>query len=217
MIVVIGSNKGGPGKSTTSINVAVGLALRGKSVCYFDADKQKSGKDWHSYRVENGVKPEITLVAETGNIAASLLEMDAQHDYVIVDVAGRNSHEFVVAGSVADLIIAPHLSSQLDMNTVDELLSQHTAWLGINPEMKLYVYHSRSSNHPVVRKQERAEFLAFMSDYPELPVLKTVGFERKAFRDSIPLGLGVLELPAKKATADAKKDILALLKEVFPE
>ena len=40
MIIVVGCNKGGAGKTTTAINLTVALALKNKDVCLVDADPQ---------------------------------------------------------------------------------------------------------------------------------------------------------------------------------
>ncbi|EPT1453051.1 AAA family ATPase [Escherichia coli] len=214
MIALIGSNKGGPGKSTTAINVAVGLALRGKDVCYLDADAQASGRVWHSFREEAGLTPAITLVQGEGNISRTLRQLDDKYDFVIVDVAGRNSREFITGGTVADLIIAPHLSSQLDLSTLDELQMQLEGWQDINPDLALKIYHTRATTNPLLRANERAEFLAFMSNYPTLPVLDATNSERKVFRDAITEGKGVLEMTGKSAEA-AKDEVTKLIDEVF--
>ncbi|MCT9846775.1 AAA family ATPase [Leclercia adecarboxylata ATCC 23216 = NBRC 102595] len=215
MIICVGSNKGGPGKSTTAINLAVGLALRGHDVCGCDADKQHSFSIWHAFRQEQEVKPEITLVQAEGNISKTLLALDQKFDFVVVDVAGRNSTEFVTAGVVADVIIAPHLASQLDMSTIEELKKQYENWQLLNEDLKLYVYHTRGNTNASVKKKERAEFLEFMSEHPELAVLDAVNYERKPYRDSIPFGLGVLELKGRGAE-DAKEEVIQLMNEVFP-
>ena len=62
MIVTIGSNKGGTGKTTTAINIAVALALTGKDICLVDADFQRSSSKWHQDRQELGEGASITLV-----------------------------------------------------------------------------------------------------------------------------------------------------------
>jgi len=43
MVIIIGSNKGGAGKTTTAITIAIGLAKKGKEVCIIDAVKCQLG------------------------------------------------------------------------------------------------------------------------------------------------------------------------------
>ena len=211
MITIVGSNKGGPGKSTTSVNLAVGLALHGKDVCLLDADPQASASKWDETRKEMGHTPQITVMQKTGNIAQLLQQLDIKFDHVIVDVAGRNSKEFLSAGVVAHNIIAPHLCSQFDLDTLDEISSQLESWKMVNPDLKLFMYQSRAATNPALRESERASFLDFLSDYPDLPALNAIGFERKIYRDVIPQGLSVLEADNK----NAKSEIGLLIREVF--
>ncbi|EGM6703825.1 AAA family ATPase [Salmonella enterica subsp. enterica serovar Nigeria] len=211
MISVIGSNKGGASKSTIAINVAIALALRGKDVAIVDADLQASSTKWHSFREENGVTPSLTLIQKTGNIAQTLRQLDDKFDFVIVDVAGRNSREFITAGAVAHNIVAPHLCSQFDLDTLDTLETQLEAWQDLNPELELYMYQSRASTNPILRGQERADFLGFLNDFPTLKPLEAIQYERKVYRDVIPLGLGVLE----HTNSLAKAEVNALIEEVY--
>lgn len=211
MITVVGSNKGGPGKSTQATNLAVALALRGKDVCLLDADLQPSATGWNATREAAGITPAITVVQKTGNIAPVLRQLDEKYDHVIVDVAGRNSREFITAGAVADIIIAPHLCSQFDLDTLEELERQLESWRDINPSLKLYMYHTRASTNPLLKDTERADFLAFLKDFPTLKPLEAVNYERKIYRDVIPLGKSVMESTNKLAIAE----VTALINEVY--
>lgn len=214
MIIVVGSNKGGASKSTLCINIAVALALRGGDVCYLDADVQHSGAIWHSFREEAQITPSITYIQASGNLAQTLQNLSDKFTHIVVDVPGRNSREFITAGAVADLIIAPHLCSQLDLSTVDELEQQQERWLDLNPNLKVRVYHTRATTNPITRPRERADFLAFMANYPTLQVLESIQSERTPFRTSISEGKGVLEMTGKPAAA-ARAEIEELMKEVF--
>ena len=46
MIILIGSPKGGCGKSTTAVNISAELSTRGHDVVLVDADKQATGANW---------------------------------------------------------------------------------------------------------------------------------------------------------------------------
>ncbi|EBO9898477.1 AAA family ATPase [Salmonella enterica] len=213
-ITVIGSNKGGASKSTTAINVAVGLALRGEDTALLDADKQRSSSKWHQFRLEAGHQPALTVMQASDNIAPLLRDLAGRFKHVIVDVAGRNSRELLTAGGVADIIIAPHLCSQFDLDTLDELERQYDAWKNVNPGLILHMYQTRSNPHASLRKKERADFLRYLEDFPTLKALESINFERQPYRDVIPEGLGILETTGR-ASALARQETIQLIEEVY--
>ena len=162
MIIIVGCNKGGAGKTTIATNLAVGLAAKGNDVCLVDADPQRSAARWHQDREEAGHNPAITLVEKRDNISQTLRTMDEKFDYVIVDVAGRNSREMITGAAVAQVIIAPHQASQLDLDTLAELRQQTVRIRDLNPDLKVFIYHAMASTNPSVKETERREFLEYV-------------------------------------------------------
>nr|WP_228006347.1 ParA family protein [Morganella morganii] len=76
MITVIGGNKGGSGKTTTAINIAVALAKKGKEVCLINADLQRTAAKWHAERETSGIQPTITLIEK---LAICILGLEFIH------------------------------------------------------------------------------------------------------------------------------------------
>lgn len=108
MIVLIGSQKGGVGKSTKAVNIAGYLILKqGKTAIIVDADDQKSIMTWYNDRQNVEGLPHIPVVAASGKIKETLLELDRHYDYVIVDTAGRDSAELRSGLLAADLFLSP--------------------------------------------------------------------------------------------------------------
>jgi chromosome partitioning protein len=211
MISIIGCNKGGAGKTTTAVNVAVGLAMRGHDVVLVDADAQRSASRWYAERENAGHLPVLTLIEKRDNIAQTLKSLDSKYSHVIVDVAGRNSRELITGASVANIIIAPHQCSQLDLDTLGELNEQVTRIRDLNPELKAYVYHSMASTNHVVKDTERREFCEYVEEFSELSLLKSVSFYRKIYKDVISEGRSVLEVD----NLSAKSEVINLIEEVY--
>jgi len=211
MIILIGCNKGGAGKTTTATNIAVGLASTGADICMVDADPQRSAARWHQDREENNITPKLTLVEKLDNISNTLESLRPRFDHVIVDVAGRNSRELITGGAVADLIVAPHQASQLDLDTMGELEFQTSRLRTMNPSLNVLIYQAMASTNPLVRDIERSEFLDYVSELEDFKSLKSIGYFRKAYRDAIPDGRSVLEM----ANQAASNEIRSLIAEVI--
>ncbi|KFX11049.1 AAA family ATPase [Pectobacterium atrosepticum] len=210
MIILVGGNKGGSGKTTTSVNLAVGLALRGEDVCLVNADLQRSAAKWHAEREAEGILPAITLIEKYENLTQTLRALDEKYPFVIVDVAGRNSREFITSGVVAHQLIAPLQCSQPDLDTLVELQQQVEAMRDLNPDLKVYCLQSMATTNPVLRGNERKEFLEYLDEFPTIQAMDTVVCFRKVYRDSISNGIGVLETDNNSAKAEIEQ----LLKEV---
>lgn len=211
MITIIGCNKGGAAKTTTAINLAVGLAMRGEDVCLVDADVQRSASRWYAERENAGLTPAITLIEKRDNISQTLKSLDQKYSHVIVDVAGRNSRELITGGTVAHQIIAPHQCSQLDLDTLVELQQQLESMRDLNPALKAYCYQSMATTNPLLRGNERKEFLDFVAEFEGIIPLQSVACYRKVYRDVMSEGKSVLEAPNEQA----KGEVLALIEEIF--
>ncbi|MBZ6396996.1 MULTISPECIES: AAA family ATPase [Pantoea] len=211
MITIVGCNKGGAAKTTTAVNLAVGLAMRGLDVCLVDADAQRSSARWYATREAAELKPTITLVEKRENLSQTLKSLDQRFDHVIVDVAGRNSRELITGCTVAHQIIAPHQCSQLDLDTLLELEEQLVAIRDLNPDLKAYCYQSMATTNPVIRGTERSEFLGFVQEIEGIIPLESTGCYRKVYRDVIPEGKSVLETENE----NARKEIMGLIEELF--
>ena len=111
MIILLGSQKGGCGKSTIAINIACYLANQGKDIVLVDADPQQSSANWVKDRDETDL-PKVHCVQRYGDIKNTLKDLSQRYEYVVVDVAGHDSKELRTAMLVADLLIIPFRPSQ---------------------------------------------------------------------------------------------------------
>lgn len=209
MIILVGSQKGGVGKSTIATNLSVELAHRGHDVCLVDADSQRSAAKWHADRVEQGIEPVIACVEKLGSIYSTLRDLDSRYDIVIVDVAGKDSKEMRTGMTAADMLIAVARPSQFDLDTFEHLDEVIEQAMDINPSLDVRgLLTQASSNRNVTETEDAGEYLA---DFPRIKPLRTIIRERKAYRDVIPEGLGVVEWK----NGAARAEIRALATEVM--
>ena len=209
MIILLGSQKGGCGKSTLAVNIAGQLAVRGKDVCLVDADRQGSSSEWIEYRDDGSNLKCIHAVSKFGNITDTLKDLNQRYEYVICDVAGRDSKELRYGMLAADIFISPVRPSQPDINTIPNLLDIFEQAKIINVNLKGYLVLNLCPTLPTIKEADQsAEYLSGLDGF----VLANVRIhERKAFRDSFSEGLCVAEWKDIKA----KNEIEWLVNEVL--
>ncbi|WP_298255449.1 AAA family ATPase [uncultured Arthrobacter sp.] len=208
MILLVAHTKGGVGKSTLTINLAVELQRRGADVILVEADPTvHTVSNWARDREENG-HPPIQAVQKTGNLRSSLLDLAARYDYVIVDVPGKDSKEMRTAMTAANVLLMPVVPYQAELDTTESVVATLTEAKDFNPEVKaLAVLNMAPTNTGANDVRDAREYL---SDYPEVAVARTVVHQRKAFRNALSQGLGVVEMRDPKA----KAEIQLLIQEI---
>jgi len=93
MIILLGSYKGGCGKSTLATSLAAMLAGAGGDVVLVDADKQSTASTWAADREADPSLPAVACVQKYDNIRQTLLDLDRRYSHVVVDCAGHDSKE----------------------------------------------------------------------------------------------------------------------------
>ena len=204
MIILVGSNKGGCGKSTTVVNLAIAYAKDNKDVLIIDADYQSTSSRWSSDREHYNLSPYIQVLQKYDNLQPALNQIQEKYDVVLVDVAGRNSRELLSAMLVADILICPLQCSQPDLDTLDELNEQVIRANDFNPKLKTYIYHTMASTNTKVKDNEHKEFIKYVKQYENFNVLHSVNYFRKIYKDAISEGKSVLELTNLDAIAEIR-------------
>ncbi|MFY0613061.1 MAG: ParA family protein [Hyphomicrobiaceae bacterium] len=109
-VISLISSKGGVGKSTIALNVAVAANSEDLFVAVIDSDPQRSLSDWRKVRgkVGRGVNPDVVpIVAERIPSAIDTARRGGL-DLVIIDTQGRaGGPELATAIEVSDLILIP--------------------------------------------------------------------------------------------------------------
>ena len=129
--IVFANEKGGTGKSTTAVHVAIALAYQGARVAAVDLDPRQ--RTFHRYlenRAETIRRRGITLPtadfavfdgtdpAELDRVSA---ELSADHDFLIFDTPGRDDPLARHVATAADSLVTPLNDSFVDFDLIGQV------------------------------------------------------------------------------------------------
>jgi len=142
-VIVLGNEKGGSGKSTTAMHVAVALLQAGQRVATIDLDsRQRSFTHYVDNRLNwaerarvklqipqhycvargEGLRVDEIEAQEFAAFADAVSTAENTHDFVVIDTPGSDSYLMRLAHSMADTLITPLNDSFVDfavLGTVD--------------------------------------------------------------------------------------------------
>lgn len=229
-VIVIGGEKGGTGKTTTSINLVIMRALMGYDTLLIDADKQRSAAKFFERRNGEKISPEITCVGILGKHLNSEIErLASRFDTIFVDVGGRDSVELrsaLVASSVHHWI-SPIQPSDLDMDTLETLDDLSNISKNYNPNLRTRILLNSCPTHAQIKTKDEAREIIEES-FDNLDVCDTSLGHRVAYQYSISHCKSVVEfeadefkkLPPYRAKSFAHKssnEMIYLYNELFEE
>ncbi|OYW50651.1 MAG: ATPase [Novosphingobium sp. 12-62-10] len=129
--IVFANEKGGTGKSTTAVHVAIALAYRGARVAAVDLDSRQ--RTLHRYlenRAETIRRRAITLPTATFEVfgGESIEELDAlterlsqTHDFIVFDTPGRDDPLARHVATRADTLVTPLNDSFVDFDLIGQV------------------------------------------------------------------------------------------------
>ncbi|MBP9949892.1 MAG: ParA family protein [Negativicutes bacterium] len=199
-IICIANRKGGVGKTTIATNLLIGFQQKGKTIL-IDTDEQQSSMRWSKQR--NDINSEYI----GSDLLDRLEQLDSEYDYILIDLAGRDSSLFREALLVADLLIVPTAASLFDLELMYYMQEKLIEAKNTNAQIKAVILINKVNS----RSTELPEAIEYLDQFKEvLPTLSSYLSERKIYRDAVVESKSVLELKNQKA----KTEIDSLLSEI---
>lgn len=188
--------KGGTGKTTLALNMAVEAMRYGLTVAVVDLDPQPSACAWSDLR---GKRQEpLVIDAKPARLAAAVETARAQEglDLLIIDTGGRTEEGAFAAAKASDLVIVPVQPSAVDLKSVPatrDLLS-----MAGSPKALAVITRTKPFG---TRHGESESWLKSA----KVDVARTNIGDRITYQDAYAAGQGVSEFaPGSRASGEAR-------------
>lgn len=213
MIVTVGNTKGGVGKSTLAVQIAIARARDGRDVWLVDADQQGTSQTAIGLRADAGQQPSVSCVQfADGKLLRSQVPLQApKYQDVVIDAGGRDNAALRVALMLSDAVLVPFQPRSVDVWALAAMAEMIDEAQSIKPGLRAYALLNGAD--PSTTSSDNADAAAAAADYPQMIYLKNVIRRRKAFADATGMGLSVEERSPRDAKACA--EMLSLVNTLF--
>jgi chromosome partitioning protein len=206
MIISFVNQKGGVGKTTTAINLAISLKKKNYNLVFIDADPQGSAVQWHA--IEGNKSFEI-LHHPSPIQADDIRQLSTDYDYVIIDAPPAIGDISKAILAATDLAIVPLSPSALDVWSCWGTLKMIDEIRPLNPEIEVKLLINRKIPGTRIGRDAREVIDKF-----QMNVFDTELCQRVAFIDAMTSGVSVMQYaPHSKAAGEIER----LCEEIIPQ
>jgi|APLak6261672720_1056091.scaffolds.fasta_scaffold01929_3 chromosome partitioning protein len=213
MIVTVGNTKGGVGKTTVALNLAIARALAGREVWLIDGDRQGTAQTAISIRADAGHTPGIACASypDGPTLRAQVQQQAAKFDDIIIDAGGRDSTALRAALVLSDALLVPFLPRSFDVWALNDIAALVDEARSVRDGLRAYAILNCAD--PGESSTDNTEAAEAVTDVPQFEYLPTPIRRRKSFANAAGQGLSVLEL--KPSDKKATNELNALIKILF--
>ncbi len=212
MILLIGGEKGGSGKSCLAQNLSVYLQTQGRDVLLLDTDPQGTTTDWAREREDNDGLFNLAAVQASGNVRQTLLDLAKRYQDVVIDAGGQDSEALRSAMTVATHMLLPFRPKRRDLKTLPKMEQLVKLALTVNPELKARAIVTQCPALPsqASRIQDAKDACQSFGIEP----LASVTMHRNVYDDAEEDGYSVLEVNTDPKAVEEIKAIAEEFMEV---
>jgi chromosome partitioning protein len=215
--ILVGGEKGGTGKSTVAINLAVEFAKTGQQVLLVDCDKQQTAADFAERRNVGDRKPALIATSVRGSqVKTAVADFARRYDVVIVDSGGQDSIELrsAMVCPAVKLMIVPVQASYFDLAPLVTMARMVEEAQLYNDALQVCCLLNKLPTNPQVQVLDEAvDFIR--TELRTLRLFATTLHDRVAYRYAAATGESVTEYERRlKRETKASAEIELLYQEV---
>jgi len=205
-IITIAHQKGGVGKSTIALNLAIELNKK-YDLKVIDLDYQKSITIFNETRKEKKLKPLNIIHIEHQKELIDVLKNN--NELILIDSGGFDSDLNRIAIIGADLVITPVSNNLIEIYGLEAFKKILKELKEIEPEIKSYILLNNIDPKTTKAIKELKKYIQKNEEYFSL--FDTVLRRRAVFAKSFEKGKNVIEIDKK---SKASKELKKLIKNI---
>lgn len=212
MIVTIGNTKGGVGKTTLALNLAIARAIEGRDVWLIDGDRQGTALTAVNIRAESGQTPGIACVQypDGPTLRTQVQQQAAKFQDIIIDAGGRDSTALRAALVLSDVLVVPFQPRSYDVWALNDIAGLVDEARSVRDGLRAFALLNFAD--PGESSADNTEAAAAVADVPQFEYLNTPIRRRKAFASAGGMGLSVLEsTPKDRKAIDELNKLIRIL------
>lgn len=204
MVITVGNTKGGVGKTTIAVNLAVASVVVGKQrTLIIDADAQGSSMDFRAVREKD--LPPIQAISLTKPTIHEDIKSFTNFDVIFIDAGGRDGKVFRSALLACDIFLIPITPSPYDIWAAEETLEITQEARLMNPTMQVFIVLNMVIPNTQLSKEVLNLLDKFKGEF-NLRVCHTQLVNRQDYKKSATVGQGVVEMfPESKADLEVQE------------
>jgi chromosome partitioning protein len=209
MILTIGNIKGGVGKTTLAVNLAIVRAASGRDVLLVDGDEQRTALTFTDLRTEQMGQPGYTAVSLQGaSLRTQVRQLAGKYDDIVIDVGGRDTGSLRAALVVTETLLVPMQPRSFDIWAIDQMAELVTEAREINEKLRALMVLNAAD----AQGRDNDEAAEALKEVQALTLIATSIGRRKAFPNAAASGRAVTEYTPKdpKAVEELSK-LVAML------
>lgn len=213
MILTVGNTKGGVGKTTLAVNIAIARALAGRKVWLVDGDRQGTAQTAITIRADAGHLPGIACASypDGPTLRSQIQQQRGNFDDIIIDAGGRDSTALRAALILSDVLLVPFQPRSYDVWALNDIAALIDEARSVRDGLRALAVLNCAD--PGEASTDNADAAAAVAEVPQFEYLSTPIRRRKSFANAAGAGLSVLEI--KPADKKASEEINSLLNVLF--